>query len=61
MSWHLFGSAGIYGAQLLQEISEDVFYSCQGIIAAVEVTESIINTFPQYSYTIVSPKMSFIR
>ena len=52
-----FGSVvGIYGAAIATgNFRGMLFYELSRYNAAVEVTESIINTFPQYSYTIVSP------
>lgn len=52
-----FGSVvGIYGATIVTgNFRGMLFYELSRYNAAAEVTESIINTFPQYSYTIVSP------
>ncbi len=48
--------AGIYGAAVATgNFRGMLFYELSRYNAAVDVTESIINTFPQYSYTIVSP------
>lgn len=48
--------AGIYGAAVATgNFRGMLFYELSRYNAAVEVTESIIDTFPQYSYTIVSP------
>lgn len=48
--------AGIYGAAVATgSFRGMLFYELSRYNAAVDVTESIIDTFPQYSYTIVSP------
>lgn len=47
---------GIYGAAVATgNFRGMLFYELSQYNAAAEVTESIINTFPLYSYTIVSP------
>lgn len=47
---------GIYGAAIATgNFRGMLFYELSRYNAAVDVTESIIDTFPQYSYTIVSP------
>ena len=48
--------AGIYGTVVVTgNFRGFLFYEMSRYNAAVTVTESIINTFPRYSYTIVSP------
>lgn len=52
----VFSVLGIYGAALVTgNYRGFLFYELTRYHAAVSVTESIVDKFPQYSYTIVSP------
>ena len=54
LSW--LSAAGIYGGLLaLGSFRGYLFYELTRYDSAVEVTNSIMETFPRYSYTIVSP------